>query len=51
MKVVNLPTLTKKGSVSQIAKFKSAKKGDDSSESCSNIVLYKEGLPSIGNIV
>ena len=51
MKVVNLPTPTKKGSVSQIAKPKSAKKGDDSSETCSDIISYKGGLPPIGNTV
>ncbi|KAL0010851.1 hypothetical protein SO802_005959 [Lithocarpus litseifolius] len=50
-KVVNLPTPTKKGLVSQSAKPKSTKKGDDSSETCSNIVQYKEGLPPIDNIV
>lgn len=48
---MNISTPTKKGSVSQTAKPKSAKKGDDSSETCFDIVLYKEGLPHIGNIV
>lgn len=48
---MNLPTLSKKGLVSQIAKPKFAKKGDDSSETCSDIVPYKEDLPPIGNIV
>ena len=47
MKVVNLSTPTKKGSVSRTAKPKFAKKGDDSSETCSNIVPYKAGLPSL----
>ena len=48
---MNLPMPSKKCSVSQIAKRKSAKKGDDSSKTCSDIVPYKEDLPSIGNIV
>ena len=51
MKVVNLPTPTKKGSMSWTAKPKSAKKGDDSSKTCSDIVPYEGGLPPIGNIV
>ena len=50
-KVVNLPTPVKKGSMSQSAKPKSTKRGDDSSETCSNIVPYEGGFPSIGNIV
>ena len=50
-KVVNLPTPVKKGSVSQSAKPKSTKRGDNSSETCSNIVPYEGGFPSIGNIV
>ena len=51
MKVVNLPTPTKKCLASQFAKPKSTKRGDDSSETCSDIVPYKEGLPPIDNIV
>ena len=47
MKVVNLSTPTKKGSVSRTAKPKFAKKGDDSSKTCYNIVPYKAGLPSL----
>ena len=42
---------TKKGSMSQTAKPKSAKKGDDSSKTCSDIIPYKEGLPPTGNVV
>ena len=51
MKVTNLPTPTKKGSASWSAKPKPAKKGDDSSETCSDIVPFEGGLPPIGNIV
>ena len=51
MRVMNLPTPAKKGSVSQSAKPKSTKRRDDSSETCSNIIPYKDGLPPIGNIV
>ena len=51
VKVVNLPTPTKKGSVSRTTKPKSTKKGDDSSETCSDIIPCKGGLPPIGNIV
>ena len=51
VKVVKLPTPTKKSSVSRFAKPKPAKKGDDSFETCSNIVPYKGKLPPIGNIV
>ena len=47
---MNLPTPTKKSSVSQTAKPKSTKKGDDSSETCSDIIPYKGGLLPIGNI-
>ena len=42
---------TKKGSMSRTAKPKSAKKGDDSSKTCSDIISYKEGLPPTGNVV
>ena len=48
--VVNLPTPTKKGFVSQTFKPKSAKKGDNSFKACSDIGPYKEGLPLISNI-
>ena len=51
MKVVNLLVPTKKGSVFQTAKPKSTKKGDDSSDTFSNIIPYKGGLHPIGNIV
>ena len=51
MKVMNLPVPVKKGSTSQFAKPKTAKKGDDSSKACSDIVPFKGGLPPIGNIV
>jgi len=51
MKVVKLPTPTKKGSMSWTAKPKSTKKGDDSSKTCSDIIPYKGSLPPIGNIV
>lgn len=42
---MNVPVPTKKGSISQSAKPRSAKKGDDSSETCYDIVLYKDDLP------
>ena len=45
MKVTNLPIPTKKGFASQFAKPKPAKKGDDSSETCSDIFPFKGGLP------
>lgn len=35
----------------QSTKPKSAKKANDSSKTCSNIVLFEGGLPPIGNIV
>ena len=47
VKETNILMLSKKGST----KPKSAKKGDDSSEACSDIVPFKSGLPPIGNIV
>ena len=50
VKVVNLLTPTKKGSVSQIAEPKFAKRGDDSSKTFSDIIPYKGGLPPISNI-
>lgn len=37
--------------MSQTTKPKSAKKGDNSSETCSDLVPYKGDLPPIGNIV
>ena len=52
MKVVNLPTPMKKGLMSWSAKPKSTKRdGDDSSETCSDIIPYEGSLPPIGNIV
>ena len=51
MKVVNLPVLAKKGSVSRSAKPKPAKKGDDSFDTCSDTIPYEGSLPPIGNIV
>ena len=51
MKVTNLPIPTKKGFASQSAKPKPAKKGDDSSETCSDIFPFKGGLPPISDIV
>ena len=47
VKVINIPVPGKKG----FAKPKSAKKGDDSSEACSNVVPFESGLPPINNIV
>ena len=44
VKVINIPVSGKKGST----KPKSAKKGDDSSEACSDVVPFKSGLPPIG---
>ena len=51
VKVVNLPMLGKKGFVSRFTKPKLAKKGNDSSKAYFDIVPFKGGLPSIGNIV
>ena len=51
MKVLNLPALAKKGSMSQSAKPKSTKRRDDSFETCLDIVPYEGSLPLIGNIV
>ena len=51
VKVVNLPAPMKKGSVSWTTKPKSAKRSDDSSKTCSDLVPYKGGFPPIGNIV
>ena len=51
VKVVNLLTHVKNGSMSRTAKSKSAKRGDDFSETCSCFVPYKGGLPSISGIV
>ena len=47
MKVTNISVPMKKSS----AKAKSTKKGDDSSETCSNIVPFESDLPPVGNIV
>ena len=49
--MTNLPIPTKKGSASWSAKPKIAKKGDDSFETCSDIVPFEGGLPPIGSIV
>ena len=51
MKVLNLPALAKKGSMSQSAKPKSTKRRDDSFETCLDIVPYEGSLPLIGIIV
>ena len=51
VKVVNLSVLTKKGLMTWNVKPKFAKRGDDSFETCSDIILYGGGLPPIGNIV
>ena len=51
VKVMNLSIPAKKGFVSRSAKLKSAKRGDDSFETCSDIFPYEGGFPSIGNIV
>ena len=51
VKVVNLLVPVKKGSVTWNLKPKFAKRGDDSFETCSDIILYGGGLPLIGNIV
>ena len=51
MKVTNLPIPAKKGSESWSTKPRSAKKGYDSSKTCSDIVPFKDGLSSIGSIV
>jgi len=50
VKVVNLPAPAKKGLVSRTAKPKFAKRGDDSFETYSDIVLYGGGLP-LGQVV
>lgn len=51
VKVVKPLALIKKGCMSRTTKPKFAKKGDDSFETCSDTVLYKEGLPPIGDTV
>ena len=51
VRVLNFPAPAKKGLVSRTAKPKSAKRGDDSSETCFDIIPYEGGLPPIGNIV
>ena len=45
VKLVNLPMPVKKGSVSQIGKPKSTKRGDESSETCFDFIPYGGGLP------
>ena len=45
--MINTLVPSKKGS----AKPKSAKKGGDTSEACSDVVPFENGLPPIGNIV
>ena len=47
VKVINISMPTKKSSTQP----KSAKKGDDSSEACSDIVPFESNLPPIGKIV
>ena len=47
MKVTNISVPMKKNS----AKAKSTKKGDDSSETCSDIVPFNGDFPPVGNIV
>ena len=47
VKVTNISILVKKSS----AKSKSSKKGDDSFETCSDIVPFESDLPPVGNIV
>ena len=49
--MTHISVLVKKSSTPQSAKSKSAKKGDNSSKTCSNIVPFKSDLPPIGNIV
>ena len=49
--MTNLPIPAKKGSASWSAKPKTAKKGEDSFETCSDIVPFEGGLPPIGSIV
>ena len=47
MKVTNISVPMKKS----FAKAKSTKKGDDSSETCSDIVPFNGDFPPVGNIV
>ena len=49
--MVNLPMPAKKGFVSWSTKPKPARKGDDSSETCFDIVSFEGGLPPMGNLV
>lgn len=51
VKVMNLPIPTKKCSTSLFAKPKPAKKGDNSSETCSDIVPFEGDLLPISDIV
>ena len=49
--MTNIFVPVKKSSTPQSTKSKSAKKGDNSSKTCSNIVPFKGDLPPVGNIV
>ena len=49
--MTNIAMLVKKSFVTWSTKPKFAKKGNDSSETCSDIVPFKGNLPPIGNIV
>ncbi|KAK9991365.1 hypothetical protein SO802_026350 [Lithocarpus litseifolius] len=51
MKVTNISVRVKKSFAPRSAKPKSTKKGDDSSETCSNIVPFEGDLPLVGNLV
>ena len=51
VKVTNISVPVKKSSAPRSAKPKSAKKGDDSSKTCSDIVPFEGDLPPIVNIV
>lgn len=51
MKVLNLPAPIKKSLASKSTKPKPAKKGEDTSETYSDIVPYKGGFPPIGSII
>lgn len=51
VKVTNISVPVKKSFAPWSAKPKSAKKGDESSKTCSDIVPFEGDLPPIGNIV
>ena len=51
VKVTNISVPMKKSLAPRSTKPKPAKRGDDSSETCSNIVPFEGGLPPMGNIV